>query len=212
MSSNFKYAVMKSVKPYGKFVPQLSKPVLRILIQVSVHYIESKNKKCSPEVLDMALKKLTHSGCEIPKNFCELFAAILLIMQNFLRTPKGSVKDQELRECLRELKFTEDCIDDLSKVLHNHRESLTKNFCEAKCLRSPPKKIQWRLNVSLGESGLTKFKQQPTIILHFQVKDGEFRTLELPLAMFHKIRYNIALLLHEMQTLEKKLALKKYSS
>lgn len=109
MSTDFKYAVMKSVKPYGKFVPQLSKPVLRVLVQVSVHYLESKNKRCSPEVLDLAIKKLTHSGCEIPKNFCELFAAVLLIFQNFLRTPKGSVKDTELRDCLRELKYILSC-------------------------------------------------------------------------------------------------------
>lgn len=70
--------------------------------------------------------------------------------------------------------------------------------------------MQWRINVSLGESNLAKLKQQPTVILHLMVKDGEFRTLEVPLAMFHKIRYNIALLLHEIQTLEKKLAFKKY--
>ena len=102
MSSNFKYNLSKCIKPYVKYVPQLSKSVLRVLIQVSVHYLESR--KCNAEVLDLALTKLTHSGNEIPENFCELFAAILQIMQIFLRTPKGSVKDEELRESLRELK------------------------------------------------------------------------------------------------------------
>lgn len=102
MTSNFKYALLQSLKPYTKYIPQLTKPVLRVLIQVSVHYIESR--KCSPEVLDLALTKLSHSGCDTPEHFYELFAAILQIMQMFLRTAKGSVKDEELRECLRELK------------------------------------------------------------------------------------------------------------
>lgn len=209
MSSNFKYTMLKTVKPYIKYVPQLSKPVLRVLIQVSVHYIESR--KCSPEVLDLALTKLTHSGCEIPENFCELFAAILQIMQIFLRTPKGSVKDDELRQCLRELKFTEECIDDISKVLHNHRDSLTKNFYEVKCLRSPPKRMQWRINISLGDCGITQLSQ-PTIIIHFQTPNGECRTLEFPVAMFHRLRYNIALLLKEMQSLENRALMKKYTA
>lgn len=64
-----------------------------------MHYIESRN--CPSEVLDLALTKLSHTGCEIPENFYELFSAILQIMQLFLRTPKGSIKDDVLREGLQ---------------------------------------------------------------------------------------------------------------
>lgn len=118
-------------------------------ILVSVHYIESRN--CSPEVLDLALTKLSQTGSDIPENFYELFAAILQIMQVFLRTPKGSVKEDELRECLKELRFTDECIDDITKVLHNHRDSLTQNYCEVKSLRTSPKRLQWCINFSLIE-------------------------------------------------------------
>lgn len=186
MSTNFKYNLNKSLKKYAKYIPQLSKPVLRVLIQgqwkkmlsnarplgrttifhilsqwsplnnhfqsnfsVSVHYIESRN--CPSEVLDIALNKLSHTGCEIPENFYELFSACIQIMQLFLRTPKGSVKNEELREGLRELRFSEECIDDICKVLHNHRDSLTQNYCEVKSLRTAPKRINWCINLSLIE-------------------------------------------------------------
>lgn len=172
MSTNFKYNLNKSLKKYVKYIPQLSKPVLRVLIQgrwksesnaksiasysnkfsslkVSVHYIESRN--CPSEVLDLALNKLSHTGCEIPENFYELFSACIQIMQLFLRTPKGSVKNEELRESLRDLRFSEECIDDICKVLHNHRDSLTQNYCEVKSLRTPPKRINWCINLSLIE-------------------------------------------------------------
>lgn len=171
MSQTFKYSLTKTLKNYVLFIPQLTKPILRALIQgiytiitkiknifiyyfclprtVSVHYIESRN--CSPEVLELALTKLSHTGCEIPENVYELYAAILSLMQLFLRTPKGSVKDDVLRECLRDLRFTDDCIDDISKVLHNHRDTLSQNYSEAKNMRAPARRIQWCINLSLIE-------------------------------------------------------------
>ncbi|XP_013102483.1 COMM domain-containing protein 5 [Stomoxys calcitrans] len=221
MSTNFRYTVVKTIRPYVKFFPQLTKPVMRVLIQVSFHYIESS--KCSPEVLDLALNKLTHAGHTIPENFCELFAAILQIMQIFLRTP---VKQDELKDCLKQdLRFSDECVEDLAKVLHNHRSSLTKNFIEAKMLRSCAKNLQWRINISLtqgiprGPSSSSASKKTagggvavvtPTIILHFQLSDGRYRTLELPLAMFHRLRYNIAVLLSEMQSLQQRAVMKKF--
>lgn len=98
MSSTFRYNLLRSVKPYTSFTPQLTKSMLRVLIQVSVHYIESK--KSSSEVLSLALNKLTNGGHKIPPNFCELFTMVFLTMQIFLRYPKGVVKHHELRKCL----------------------------------------------------------------------------------------------------------------
>lgn len=113
---------------------------------MSVHYIESR--QCSPEVLDLALAKLSHTG-DVPDNFYELFTAVLHTMQLYLRTPRGSVRDEVLRDALRHMRFPEECIDDISKVLHNHRESLTQNYAEVKSLRSAPRRIQWCINLSL---------------------------------------------------------------
>lgn len=114
---------------------------------VSVHYIESR--LCAPEILDLAITKLSQTGFEIPENFRELFSVILQIMQLFLRTPKGSIREEDLRECLKQMNFTDDCISDFKKVLLNHRDSLTLNYCEVKNMRSPPKRLQWCVNISL---------------------------------------------------------------
>lgn len=104
MSTEFRDCVLRTIKPYMKYFDQLSKPVMRALIQVSVHYIETS--KCPPEVVDLVLKKLTQTGNQIPENFCELFAAVLQIMQIYLRTTPGTVKHDELRQCLKtDLKY-----------------------------------------------------------------------------------------------------------
>lgn len=200
---------------------------------MSVHYIESRN--CSPEVLDLALTKLSQTGSEIPENFYELFAAILQIMQLFLRTPKGTVREDELRECLKELRFTDECIDDITKVLHNHRDSLTQNYCEVKSLRTPPKRFQWCINLSLVERLVQLFSDgvvssissvyyfcsafcncsgvarvaQPIIVFHILLRNGEYKTFEVPIVMFHRLRYAIACLLKDFQALEGRQILRK---
>ncbi|XP_017858783.1 PREDICTED: COMM domain-containing protein 5 [Drosophila arizonae] len=207
MSLNFRYHVLKSVKPYTIYIPQLSKSTLRVLIQVSVHYIETK--KSSPDVLELAINKLKNAGHEVPKNFCELFTMVLLIMQIYLRCPKGVVKEQELRQCLiDDLCFTDACADDLTKVLINHRTTLSRNFAETKMERPKMLDMQWRINISLGSTMAQLDK--PTIVLHFKLNNGEHRTLELPLSMFQRLRFNVATMLSELQSLQNRPVLKQF--
>lgn len=178
--------------------------VLRTIIQVCVNYIETKS--CSKEVLDRAVKKLQASNQDVPEHFCELFAGILQLIQLYLRYPKGIVKDDELRESLKELKFRDDCIEDIVKVLRQHRDPLSFNYREMRNLRSPPRRMVWRINVSFMDRSSTR---HPTVILHIQKTDGEFLSFELSLSMFHRLRYNVASLLHELQTLERRQSVRK---
>ncbi|XP_031627686.1 COMM domain-containing protein 5 [Contarinia nasturtii] len=191
--------LLKGLQNYAIFVPQLTRPVLRVLIQVSVHYIESR--VCAPEILDLAITKLSQTGFEIPENFRELFSVILQVMQLFLRTPKGSVREEDLRECLKQLNFTDECIGDFSKVLLNYRESLTLNYCDVKSMRSPPKRLQWCINISLMDSGIERIAQ-PIIVLHIMMQSGEYKTFEIPITMFHRLRYFVAYLLREFHMIE----------
>ncbi|XP_055603765.1 COMM domain-containing protein 5 isoform X1 [Uranotaenia lowii] len=205
MSSNFKYSLSKVYKNYQKFVPELkSTTVLRTIIQICVHYIETKS--CSQEVLDRAVRKLRSAGHEVPEHFCELFAGVLQLMQLYLRYPKGIVKDDELKESLRELRYQDDCIEDIVRVLHHHRDPLSVNYREMRNLRSPPRRLVWRINVSFLDR---THSQHPTIILHIQKTDGELLSFEMNCATFHRLRFNVASLLHELQTLERRQSMKK---
>jgi len=46
--------------------------------------------------------------------------------------------------------FTEEYVDDICKVLLNHRDILSKNFAETKMDRVKMTKLQWRINISLS--------------------------------------------------------------
>ncbi|XP_022231446.1 uncharacterized protein LOC111080262 isoform X1 [Drosophila obscura] len=203
MTCTFRQNVLRNVQPYSVFLPQLSKSMLRVLIQVSVHYIETKKSCC--EVLSLAKSKLTNAGHEVPQDFCELFTIVFLIMQIFLRYPKGVVKVHELRKCLFDLRFSEECVEDICTVILHHREILSKNYSNTKLDRVKILNVKWRINITLT---LNTIQDKTTVVLHFKLLSGEFRTLELPLSTFHRLRYSITLLLNELQSLQSRSVLK----
>lgn len=43
---------------------------------------------------------------------------------------------------------------------------------------------------------------KPTIVIHLKTANGQLKTFQLSVLMFHRLRYNIANLLKEMQILE----------
>ncbi|XP_017153275.1 COMM domain-containing protein 5 isoform X1 [Drosophila miranda] len=195
MTFSFRHNIQRNVQPYSSILPQLSKPMLRVLIQVSVHYIETK-KSCS-EVLSLAKSKLTNAGHEVPGDFCELFTIVFLMMQIFLRYPKGVVKADELRKCLMvDLRFSEECVEDICTVIFHHREILSKNYSDTKLDRVKMLNVKWRINISLT---LSTIQDKTTVVLHFKLPSGDFRTLELPLSTFQRLRYSITLLLNDLQ-------------
>ncbi|XP_030384790.1 uncharacterized protein LOC115632001 [Scaptodrosophila lebanonensis] len=202
---SFKYRALRDIRPYNGCIPQLTKPLLRALIQASVHYLESE--KCSPEILDLALNKL-YARHEIPKNFCQVFSMVLTTMQSFLRCPKGGVMDHEFREFLKDLKFPDEFIDDLCNVLFNYRATLSRSLAETKIDRPKIIGMQWRINISLATC--VAQVSTPTIVLYFNLNNGEHRTLELPLTMFDRLRYNVALLVNGLQSLQNRTALKSF--
>lgn len=51
---------------------------------------------------------------------------------------------------------------------------------------------------------------KPTIVLHFKLNNGEHRTLELPLSTFQRLRFNVATMLSELQSLQNRPVLKHF--
>jgi len=46
--------------------------------------------------------------------------------------------------------LTEEYVEDICKVLLNHRDVLSKNFSDTKMDRVKMSKLQWRINISLS--------------------------------------------------------------
>lgn len=80
-----------------------------------------------------------------PKNYELYCTVVMILLETFLKCRKPG---DDLSEILRELKFQEDCVEDLNKVLTANQQSLYGQFEEMK-LAKPIKNFEYRINISL---------------------------------------------------------------
>ena len=62
--------------------------------------------------------------------------------------------------------------------------------------------LKWRVDVTISTSSMSRVLK-PSILMQLATTDGQKKTFDLPLEKFHELRYNVAKVLKEMETLEK---------
>jgi hypothetical protein len=101
----------------------------------------------SKEAYDKEVIKLSSTNPEGLKNY-EIYCTIVMILiETFLKTRKSG---DDVASVLRELKFQNECVEDLAKVLVTNQQSLYENFQEMKLIK-PLRKFEYRINISLLE-------------------------------------------------------------
>ncbi|XP_063793426.1 COMM domain-containing protein 5 isoform X2 [Pseudophryne corroboree] len=78
---------------------------------------------------------------------------------------------------------------------------------DLKDLRIPDDFIADFANIVYGNSSLSR-ALQPSILMQMKLSNGESHRFEVPVAKFQELRYNVALILKEINDLEKKSILK----
>lgn len=113
-----------------------------LFLLVCVEFLE--NKQYSKEAYDKEVAKLIANNPGCPRNY-EIYVTILMtLMETFLRSRRSG---DNVAEILRELKFQEECIEDLAKVLTSNYESLAESF-EAMYNHEPLKNFDYRIDLS----------------------------------------------------------------
>ena len=163
------------------------------MFTANVAFLE--NQIYSKEVYDKECLKITQNTEISEEDYAVMFTCITLLMETFLRNKNISKSD--LSDSLKELKFSQECIEDITKVLITNQQALTLHFQEMKLLK-PVDGLQIRINISLVESG-----QNPTIVVHLEHR-GKIQTMNMSLRHFHKFRLAVASILGEMYAIEGK--------
>ena len=65
------------------------------------------------------------------------------------------------------------------------------------------KQFKWRTDVAISTSSL-KRALKPSVLMQMELSNGKMHTFEVPTDQFHKMRYNVAFVLKEMEDLEKR--------
>lgn len=104
-----------------------------------------EHKKYSKDAFDREVAKLSTASPDGPKSYDVYCTIIFILLETFLKISKSG---EDISDILRELKFQEECVEDLSKVLVTNHQSLYENFHEMKTAK-PMDQFQYRINISL---------------------------------------------------------------
>nr|XP_014282663.1 COMM domain-containing protein 5-like [Halyomorpha halys] len=65
------------------------------------------------------------------------------------------------------------------------------------------KDIKWRVNIVISSRDLSRVLE-PVVYLELWLTDGSTKCLEIPVSKFHTLRQNVALLLKEIDVINRK--------
>lgn len=155
-----------------------------------------EHNKYSREAYDKESQRIVSANEDLqPEDYAVMFTCVSLLIESFIRSK--NVNPQDLTDALKELKFSSECVEDLTKVLLTNQQTLMDQLHEMRRLK-PIDKLQIRINISLVENG-----QSPTIILHLEHK-GKIQTVNLSIKHFHRFRLAVSTILSELHAIEGK--------
>jgi len=137
-----------------------------------------------------------------------VYSGLLSLMQAALRLPETSIKPENFKAELVEMKFPPEFIPILGNVVFGESRQFADEMIQEQRTRLPQlDSLQWRVDVAISTSSLNRVLE-PTILMRMKLSDGQIHSFEVPVSKFHDLRYNTAYVLREMEDLEKRNILK----
>uniref|UniRef100_A0A8C5RWN2 COMM domain-containing protein 5 n=1 Tax=Laticauda laticaudata TaxID=8630 RepID=A0A8C5RWN2_LATLA len=189
------------VEAMAKSLQELEKEIFRKLLKATVGALEGK--ECQALV-----KTVAESAHLSEEQLAILLSGMYGLLREALRLPLSSLKQEVFKEDLKLLRIPEEFIADFAKVVFGNRRPLLEAALQKQGNRLPRiEDFKWRVDVAISTSSLAR-ALQPSILMQLKISDGSTHRFEVPVAKFQELRYNIALILKEMNDLEKRSILK----
>ncbi|NXS77490.1 COMD5 protein, partial [Erpornis zantholeuca] len=171
------------------------------LFTVTVNALEGKDCKES-------VKLIAESANLSEEQLAFLISGMYTLLREALRLPLSTFKQEVFKEDLKELRIPEDFIVDFSSVVFGNRRPISEGTALIQRSQLPSiQDFKWRVDVAISTSSLAR-ALQPSILMMMKLSDGTAHRFEVPVAKFQELRYNVALILKEMNDLEKRSILK----
>ncbi|KAJ3588294.1 hypothetical protein NHX12_011887 [Muraenolepis orangiensis] len=98
----------------------------------------------------------------------------------------------------------EDFIMDFASVVFGSRRAALEAVTSQRDPHLPTlDDLRWRVDVTISTSSLLR-ALQPLVLMEMKLSDGSVQQFEVPVSKFQELRYNVALILKEMNHLEKR--------
>ncbi|KAL0973970.1 hypothetical protein UPYG_G00213680 [Umbra pygmaea] len=185
----------------AKHLKDVDQEIFRKILKVVVNAIEGKDCR-------EAIKTIAENAALPEERLTFVVAGMYRLLKEALRIPMSSLKQEVFKEDLRQLRIPEEFITDFSSVVFGNR----RTTLEAVAIQKGPKlpcieDCRWRVDVAISTSALSR-ALQPSILMQMKLSDGRAHRFEMSVSKFQELRYNVALILKEMNDLEKKSILK----
>ncbi|KAL8180869.1 UNVERIFIED_CONTAM: hypothetical protein K2H54_038231 [Gekko kuhli] len=189
------------VEAMAKSVRELGKETFRKLLKVTVSALEGRD--CRESV-----KMIAESASLSDEQLAVLISGMYTLLKEALRLPASSLKEDVFKEDLKELRIPEEFIVDFATVAFGNRRPILEATIQSQANKLPRvEDFKWRVDVAISTSSLAR-ALQPSILMQMKLSDGTAHRFEVPLAKFQELRYNVALILKDMNDLEKRSILK----
>lgn len=193
--------IPSEVEILSKDLKDLDKELFRKILKVVVNAVEGKD--CGE-----AMVEISESSSLSEEKLSRIVSGLFKLLREALRLPGSSVKQEGFKEDFRELRISEEFIADFASVVFGNRRSALDAAVTRRGPRLPSlEEFRWRVDVAISTSSLAR-ALQPSILMQLKLSDGNIHRFEVPVSKFQELRYNVALILKEMNDLEKRSILK----
>ncbi|XP_049897775.1 COMM domain-containing protein 5 [Epinephelus moara] len=189
------------IESMSKNLKDVDQELFRKILKAVVSALEGKDCR---EVM----KSIAESSIIPQERLSHIVAGMYRVLSEAIRIPTSSLKQEAFREDLRELRIPEDFITDFSSVVFGSRRAALESAASQSDPHLPSvEDFKWRVDVAISTSSLAR-ALQPSVLMQMKLSDGSFHRFEVPVSKFQELRYNVALILKEMNDLEKRNILK----
>ncbi|XP_028314731.1 COMM domain-containing protein 5 [Gouania willdenowi] len=189
------------IETMAKNLRDVDQELFRKLLKAVVSSLEGKDCR---EVM----KSIAESSVVPQEQLSHIISGMHRVLSEAIRIPTSLLKQEVLKEDLRELRIPEDFVTDFSSVVFGSRRAGLEAVASQKDPHLPAlEEFKWRVDVAISTSSLAR-ALQPSVLMRMKLSDGSVHQFEVPVSKFQELRYNVALILKEMNDLEKKSILK----
>ncbi|XP_036613286.1 COMM domain-containing protein 5-like [Trichosurus vulpecula] len=187
-----------AVEAMARQLRGLDKDLFRQLLKVVVSALQGEDCR-------EATRRLVDSSPLSESQLGVLVAGMYALLREALRLPASALKPDVFREDLQQLQVPDEFVTDFASVVFSGRRP---DLAREQGARLPTvQDFRWRVDVAISTSSLAR-SLQPSILMQLKLSDGQAHRFEVPVAKFQELRYNVALILKEMNDLEKRCVLK----
>lgn len=193
--------IPSEVEAMARYLRDLHHDTFRKIMKAVVGALEGKDCKES-------VKNISENETLSEEQLSFIIAGLYTLIKEALRLPMSTLKQDVFKEDLKELRIPEEFIVDLTSVIFGNRRQVLEDAALNQETRLPSiEDLRWRVDVAISTSSLAR-ALQPSILMQLKLSNGTAHRFEVPVTKFQELRYNVALLLKEMNDLEKRSILK----